>query len=60
MFSDKEEIFLKSKDTIEILLKEIKHQFFKKHEEVITYGDLGNCYYIILKGSCFVMAPDEN
>ena len=44
-----------SQELILKLYKELKHEFFKKRSKVFEIGDPGSKFYIILKGSIYVL-----
>ena len=44
-----------SEDLILKLYKELKHEYFTRRSKIFKIGDLGNKFYIILKGSVYVL-----
>jgi len=41
------------------LLRELKHEYVPRGHAVFHKGDTGKNFYLILKGSVYIMAPPE-
>jgi CRP-like cAMP-binding protein len=39
------------------IIEALKYQFFKRDETIMNWGDLGDKFYIIIKGSVKVLVP---
>jgi hypothetical protein len=38
--------------------RNFKLQFFNKYETIFEFGDIGNTYYIVLKGQVICLIPN--
>ncbi|KAL4456521.1 hypothetical protein ABPG74_000628 [Tetrahymena malaccensis] len=41
------------------LFKQLKHEFYPRRTVLFNYGDQGDKYYIVLKGSVYCLLPDS-
>lgn len=60
LFKKYEDIFLKNSQIKEFLLKNLVHKHFRKRTPVVNIGDHAQSYFIILKGTVFVLIPKDN
>ena len=62
MHSDEIEFFKENEiedDEFDYIISRLNYRYYKPNTSVITYGELGDKFYIILSGTLAVLVPDK-